>query len=274
MINYKKLMPELLEISTMAGLAILEIYQHPESMEIQTKSDSSPVTCADLMAHEVIKKGLNNLTPHWPILSEEDADIPYEQRQGWERYWLVDPLDGTKEFIKGNDEFTVNIALIEKGHSVLGIVHMPCFKHSYFAWQGGGAYKQQGEDAPIAICSRHDPSNPLFVVTSRHHGHSRLQTLLSSLGDPKVITYGSALKFCAVAEGEADLYPRLGPTSEWDTAAAQCIVEQAGGLVCDEQGDPFRYNQKPNLLNPAFFACGTREQKWLDFFSKLMRGDE
>lgn len=261
-----------MSIAQRAGAAILDVYCDPGSIEIKTKGDASPVTNADLKAHRIIKQALEKLTPDWPVLSEEEADIPYEERQSWDCYWLVDPLDGTKEFIKGNDEFTVNIALIEKGYTIVGIVHIPCAGVSYYAWKDGGAFKQKNDADPIAIKSCDDPQEPLSIVTSRHHGSPQLKNLLSHVGEHHLMTYGSALKFCAVAEGKADLYPRFGPTSEWDTAAAQCIVEQAGGAVCDEQGQPFRYNQKHSLLNPAFFACGTRKQHRLDFFSKLMIG--
>lgn len=270
----QSMLQEVVAIAKLAGAEILKIYQQKDDVNIKIKGDNSPVTEADLKAHQVIVEQLQQLTPEWPILSEEAADIPYETRRSWQYYWLVDPLDGTKEFIHGNDEFTVNIALIYQGQPILGVVYVPCADTTYYALNLEGAFKQVANDQPSAIHCSAEPQNPMRIVSSRHHKQPKLQQIFSAVGAYKLAVHGSALKFCVVAEGKADFYPRPGPTSEWDTAAAQCIVEQAGGVVCNEQGEPFRYNQKSSLLNPSFFASGSRQQSWVDFFSNLIIGDK
>jgi len=248
-----------------AGEAILHVYVG--DFDIVAKSDHSPVTEADLAAHRLIEAGLRALAPGLPVLSEEGADIPYATRQRWQRYWLVDPLDGTREFIKRNGEFTVNIALIEGGEAVLGVVHAPALGLTYGARRGGGAWKW-ADSQPLRIHARSRATTPPCVAASRSHADGRLQAYLDALGEHTRLNMGSALKSCLVAEGAADLYPRLGPTSEWDTAAAQCIVEEAGGFVTDTAMRRLRYNDKESLLNPEFFVFGDASIDWSSFLPK------
>ncbi len=251
---------QIVELARQAGAAIMEIYA--EDFSVQEKEDRSPLTKADMAAHQVIVTSLKQLTPEIPVLSEESAQIPYETRRRWARYWLVDPLDGTKEFIKRNGEFTVNIALIEDQRPALGVVHVPVSGISYFAQAGGDAFRQAPGQAPqkIQVCPKH--RQPVKVAGSRSHAGVDLQRYLEKLGDHEIVSMGSSLKLCLVAEGRADLYPRLGPTSEWDTAAAQAVVEAAGGVVTDTQMQPLRYNTKDSLLNPYFFVSGEKDMDW------------
>ncbi|MGB0713539.1 MAG: 3'(2'),5'-bisphosphate nucleotidase CysQ, partial [Gammaproteobacteria bacterium] len=223
-------------IAEQAGDRILEIYGG--EIAIETKEDESPLTAADLASHETIQQGLTELTPDIPVLSEESAAIPYEERSAWETYWLVDPLDGTKEFIKRNGEFTVNIALIDQGVPVLGVVYAPVHGTLYRAARGIGAQKYRRGGTPQSIAVRAKRPGKLRVVGSRSHAGETLLAYLGRLGDHTIVPMGSSLKLCLVAEGAADLYPRLGPTSEWDTAAAQAVVECAGGSVTDTDMNP------------------------------------
>ncbi len=261
--SYSRQCPDLLEpvitIAQKAGQRILDIYLGDFS--ITRKKDESPVTEADFAAHHTIIDGLKALTPELPVLSEESADIPFGERARWHCYWLVDPLDGTREFIKRNGEFTVNIALIEKHRSVLGVIYTPVCGISYWASRNSGAYKQKFGAKPEQIRARKKRGIPVIAV-SRAHCSSRQQRLLDNIGAHQVISVGSSLKSCLVAEGVADLYARLGPTSEWDTAAAQCIVEQAGGHITDTRMQPLRYNMKDSLLNPDFFVFGAKWHDW------------
>jgi len=199
------------------------------------------------------------------VLSEESEAIPYSERARWNTYWLVDPLDGTREFIKRNDEFTVNIALVHDHRPILGIVHAPALDTTYFATEGSGAFRQDGGEPPRAIQARRLGSRRPVVAGSRSHAGSRLGRFLENIGPHKHISMGSALKSCLVAEGTADLYVRLGPTSEWDTAAAQCVVEEAGGQVTDTAMRPLRYNVRDSLLNPEFFVFGADSRDWARF---------
>lgn len=250
------------DIAVNAGNAIMEIYKSGD-FGVDHKSDDSPLTKADLAAHEVIVEGLNALTPEIPVLSEESAEIPFEERKTWNKYWLVDPLDGTKEFIKQNGEFTVNIALIENGKSILSVVYVPVKEVSYSAAVGVGVFKRvEGKKHSISVMknSRFKPT----IVGSRSHVSDEMKAYLERVGQHEIVSMGSSLKFCLVAEGKADLYPRLGLTSEWDTAAAQCIVEQAGGHVVTLDGKPLLYNTKESLLNPHFMVYGDTSKKWAD----------
>ncbi|MBI3899519.1 MAG: 3'(2'),5'-bisphosphate nucleotidase CysQ [Gammaproteobacteria bacterium] len=242
-----------------AGRRILAVYAH--EFGVTAKGDGSPVTAADDAAQAVIVERLTQLTPQIPILSEEAASVDYADRAGWTRFWLVDPLDGTKEFISRNGEFTVNIALIEHGEPVLGVVHVPVNGVTYLACRGFGAFKRQGAGAPIAIRAQHYDGRRPRVVASRSHADASLQDYLTRVGEHDLVSMGSSLKFCLVAEGMADVYPRLGPTMEWDTGAAQCIVEVAGGRVVDPDGAPLRYN-KPSLRNPWLIASGAGGYDW------------
>ncbi len=253
------LLDPVIAIARGAGQKILNIYEG--DFNIAHKKDESPVTEADFAAHHTIIDGLKALTPELPVLSEESADIPFGERARWHCYWLVDPLDGTREFIKRNGEFTVNIALIEKHSPVLGVIHAPVSGISYFASRKSGAYKQESGAEPKQIQARQKRDIPVIAV-SRARCNSRQQRLLVNIGTHETISVGSSLKSCLVAEGTADLYARLGPTSEWDTAAAQCIVEQAGGHMTDTRMQPLRYNTKDSLLNPDFFVFGTNRYDW------------
>jgi 3'(2'), 5'-bisphosphate nucleotidase len=246
-------------IAVRAAAAILEVYD--SDFAVDHKDDRSPLTAADLAAHRLIVAALQMLTPDLPVLSEESAHVAWSQRRQWSRYWLVDPLDGTREFVKRNGEFTVNIALIDAHRPVLGVVQTPVTGELAFAWDGGGAWlAQRGGDArPIRTRAR---SSPLVVAGSRSHASDRETDLLARLGAHAKMALGSSLKFVRIAAAEADLYLRLGPTSEWDTAAGQCVLEQAGGAVLDFTGTPLRYNARDSLLNGDFFAVGERGADW------------
>ena len=258
-INLEYLCLNVIDIARVAGNKILEIYN--SDFDIEKKQDQTPLTTADIAAHNIIVDSLSQLTPEIPILSEESEYIPYDIRKQWQRYWLVDPLDGTREFIKRNGEFTVNIALIENHRSIIGVIYSPVLKIDYFAWQDGGAFKLDGskQHQPIRVRSL---KNKIIVAGSRSHGSEKQRAYIDRLGDIELITMGSSLKSCIVAEGKADIYPRLGPTSEWDTAAAQCIVEQAGGHMTTIDMQPMRYNSKDSLLNPEFFVFGDKSRDW------------
>ena len=255
------LLEPVVELALLAGNKILEVY-NSEEFSIQEKDDKSPLTAADLASHHAIVDGLTALTTDIPILSEESASLPYAERSSWQRYWLVDPLDGTREFIKRNGEFTVNIALIDAGVPVLSVVHVPVSGVSYLACKGQGAFKQEPGGERRAISVRKLGAGPVMVVGSRSHRGDSLISFLEKLGEHDMVGMGSSLKLCLVAEGAADLYPRLGPTSEWDTAAAQCVVEQAGGFVTDTDMKPLRYNTKDSLLNPFFLVFGDDSRDW------------
>ena len=251
---------EVRALAKQAGERILEIYN--TEFSVKEKDDRSPLTAADMASHKAIVAGLQALTPDVPVLSEEAAKIPFEERSGWHTYWLIDPLDGTKEFIKRNGEFTVNIALVHDGVPVLGVVHVPVSGVTYAACQGAGAVKEvpgQGEQ-PIRVRKLSD--GPVAVVGSRSHRGDSLNSFLEKLGEYEIVSMGSSLKICLVAEGIADVYPRLGPTSEWDTAAAHCVVEQAGGSLTDLEMKPLRYNSKDSLLNPFFLVFGDDSRDW------------
>jgi 3'(2'), 5'-bisphosphate nucleotidase len=252
------MLPSVLAIAREAGAAIMEIYHSGELGESR-KEDASPLTLADLAAHRIIARGLAALAPDIPVLSEEEAARPYAERRAWPRFWLVDPLDGTKEFIKRNGEFTVNIALIEQGVPVLGVVYAPALGVSYSAARGAGAFVQR-DGAPEAIHAHAWTAGaPVRVVASRSHADSRTAALIERLGEHERVSMGSSLKLCLVAEGKADVYPRLAPTMEWDTAAAHAVVSEAGGAVFDLDGKELCYG-KEDLHNPEFIVCH-REQK-------------
>lgn len=253
-----------LELAKCAGETILEVYQN--GYEITQKSDSTPLTTADLEAHRIISDGLTELEFKAPVLSEESSAVPYSERNEWDTYWLVDPLDGTREFIKRNGEFTVNIALIHEGRPVLGVVYAPVLQLSYYASLGGGAWKQVGDEKPRKIHVRKAPREKVIVARSRSpETGPNMRRFLEKLGDHEEVAMGSALKSCLVAEGAADVYARLGPTSEWDTGAAQCIVEEAGGHITDLKLKDLRYNTRESLINPHFFVFGNNRWNWPDF---------
>ena len=250
-------------LARQAGEKILEVYNTEFSVE--EKDDKSPLTAADMASHTTIVTRLETLTPDIPVLSEESAKIPYEERASWQTYWLIDPLDGTKEFIKRNGEFTVNIALIHAGVPVLGVVYVPVSGVTYAACEGKGTIKETPGEGEKPISVRKLSDGPVAVVGSRSHQGDSLKAFLARLGEHEIVSMGSSLKICLVAEGAADVYPRLGLTSEWDTAAAHCVVEQAGGSLTDLEMNRLRYNTKDSLLNPFFFVFGDDSRDWSDY---------
>lgn len=243
----------------------MDVYEGDDRRDFgaTTKIDNSPITEADLRSHKIIVEGLTAFTPQWPVLSEESADIPYETRAQWQTYWLVDPLDGTKEFVSRNGEFTVNIALIHDHVPVFGVVYVPVTGALYAGGKDSGAFKQVSDGERVNIQAANPSHTPPRIVGSRSHRGALLDVYLAALGEHELVSMGSSLKFCLVAEGQADLYPRLGPTSEWDTAAAQAVVEGAGGIVCTLDGQRLRYNTKADLLNPHFFVYADDSRDWL-----------
>jgi 3'(2'), 5'-bisphosphate nucleotidase len=244
-----------------AGDAILEVYA--TDFDVQAKADDSPLTQADMASHRVIDEGLRALTPEIPVISEESGLPPFEERRQWPIYWLIDPLDGTREFVNRNGEFTVNIALIEGRRPIFGVVHVPVTGRTYTGCEGVGASVRDEDGSSNSITVAHDSATPLRVVGSRSHRGASLDAYLDALGEVEMLPMGSSLKFCVVAEGGADIYPRLGPTSEWDTAAAQAVVEQAGGAVLKLDGQPLDYNAKADILNPHFLVLGPSDRNWL-----------
>ncbi len=240
----------ILTIARRAGDAICEVY-HSDEFGIETKADDTPLTRADRASHELIKSALDQLDPRLPVLSEEGKQLPAETRQAWNRFWLVDPLDGTKEFIKRNGEFTVNIAIVDGRQPVMGVIYVPVTRTVYMGAQGRGAWKQM-EDGPREAIHIQPPSDGRLVAArSRSHASKEEQEVFARCGVTEELHVGSSLKFCMVAEGKAHLYYRHGPTMEWDTGAGQAIVEAAGGTVTTPKGEPFLYN-KDVLINGPF----------------------
>jgi 3'(2'), 5'-bisphosphate nucleotidase len=258
---------DVIELARRAGQQLMTLWQQP--ITVRLKADRTPVTQADQLAHQIIEVGLNRLSPQIPVLSEEGTVAPWTQRQQWRQYWLVDPLDGTKDFVHGRPEFTVNIALIELHRPVLGVVYAPALDKLYYACQRQGAYVQYGDSAarPIHSCQQ-VPAVPR-IVCSRFHADAHLSERLTPLADYHLMTLSSSLKFGVVAEGEADVYPRFGATSQWDTAAGQCVLEVAGGQVVDFNQQPLQYNQRESLINDHFLASGAAADDWRRFFSPL-----
>ena len=267
------------DIARHAGEAILEVYDRADH-EVQTKDDNSPLTAADRAAHHIIVDGLHALAPDIPVLSEESEAPDYDVRRKWSRYFLVDPLDGTKEFINRNGEFTVNIALIEEGAPVLGVVFVPVKNVLYAGWctedKRTAWVERGGERQPIrtrAVKPRLRDGQTLTVVASRRHGGEALAGLMTVLEQhfSKLDTanMGSSIKLCLVAEGAADFYPRLAPTSEWDTAAAHAVVVAAGGKVVDTRFAALRYNAKEDILNPFFYVIGDPSFPWEDILGEV-----
>ncbi len=244
---------QLCSIAKNAGEEILRIYNN-DDVNISVKSNDTPVTNADIASHNEIIKGLTSAFPQFPIMSEEASVADWKQRQLWQTYWLIDPLDGTKEFIAKNGEFTVNIALVHKGQPIAGVVYAPALKKNFYGALKVGAWveSQDGvQPLPIKIHANH----PLTIVGSRSHPSPQTQEYLTRFDEYRLTSVGSSLKFCLLAEGSADLYPRLGPTHEWDTAAGQAVLEAAGGKVTElNSTTPLRYNQKKSTLNPHFLA--------------------
>ncbi len=263
------LLENVISISQLAGVAILEIYNSSD-FGVETKCDNSPLTKADLAAQHILEPALAKLIDGVPVLSEESELPEWSERQSWQRYWIIDPLDGTKEFIHRNDEFTVNVALIENGVPVLGVVYAPVYGWTYAGSSDIGAFKIDSNGrrniTVRSIASRLESNQPIQLVASRRHGAEAIDALEArietALGSVERVSMGSSLKLCMVAEGEADLYPRLALTSEWDTAAAQAVVEAAGGRVVDKSFALLRYNQKDDILNPFFHVIGDCDYDW------------
>lgn len=253
--DFVDLLDQVKSIALKAGKAVMSAYSASDC-NVECKEDLSPQTTADRDSHTIILGELDRLTPQWPVISEETASAPWKERAAWPVLWLVDPLDGTKEFLRRNGEFTVNIALVREGRPVLGVVYAPALGKLYCAAEGVGAFRSEDNHRiPIQVGCGTDSA--IRIVGSRSHADSETRSFVRQFGECEFIPMGSSLKFCLVAEGAADLYPRLGPTMEWDTAAAHCVVIEAGGSVTDLRGNPLTYN-KPDLHNPHFVARSNR----------------
>lgn len=252
--NYLSFLPDLIRIADKAGAEVLKIYH--TDFKVEFKEDKSPLTAADIASHDIIEEGLKKLTPEIPILSEESTDAPWSERRNWTRFWLVDPIDGTKEFTHRRDEFTVNIALIEDGVPVMGVVTAPALGEAFWGVQGEGAWKREknGSEHSIQVA---EPPPEKRVVASKSHLNEETRDFIEKLGPHKLVQAGSSLKFCRVAEGKADVYPRIGPTCEWDTGAADAVLRASGGKVETLDGQPLMYG-KQDLSNPNFVAFGKR----------------
>jgi 3'(2'), 5'-bisphosphate nucleotidase len=254
-------LPAVIGIADAAGREIMRIYE--TGFNVTFKDDRSPLTEADLAAQRVIGAGLAALTPDIAMLGEESSSQGIVQRRSWRRLWLVDPLDGTREFVKRNGEFTVNIALVEDHEPVLGVVAAPARAVLYAAARGCGAFRRDADGTRVPISSSAQAATPLRVLGSRSHADALTASLLARLGEQQRLSVGSALKFGLLAEGQADLYLRCGPTSEWDTAAGQALLTEAGGCVVDLAGAPLCYNAREGLINPSFMAYADRSRDWV-----------
>ena len=260
----ESMMPALQRIARKAGDAILDVYSGEFS--VTQKEDDSPLTRADLASHVIIQQELQSLTPDIPVLSEESAAIDFRTRSSWETYWLVDPLDGTKEFVNRNGEFTVNIALIDNHVPVCGVVHVPVSGVTYTGIKEIGAFRHEPGEPSRPIIVRLPCADPMVIVGSRSHANPMLDQFLRPLQPYEMVSMGSSLKFCLLAEGKADFYPRLGPTSEWDTGAAHAVVTAAGGQIIELDGKSLEYNRKDSLLNPEFLVVADPEKDWISLF--------
>jgi 3'(2'), 5'-bisphosphate nucleotidase len=258
MLNVSTLQEPLIQIAQKASSAILDIYVNSRQYPVKIKPDHSPLTQADLMAQEIIAAGLQQLTPDIPILSEENLIPPWEERSLWQYHWLVDPLDGTQPFIQHNGEFTVNIALIHAHQPIFGLIYVPVIEECYYAYADVGARKRDATGQEFVLKTRPWQSSQPHILTSHGAKEERLKARFPNFDTFAWTKMSSAWKFCWLAEGKADISPRFGNTSEWDTAAGQCILEMAGGALLDLQGRPLRYNMQPSLINPYFIAMGDR----------------
>jgi 3'(2'), 5'-bisphosphate nucleotidase len=263
MTERENLLNEVVEIAREAGEAILKVYEN-EDLGVSTKDDDSPLTRADMDAHNVIIERLAERTPDIPVHSEESEGVDWQERRHWQRFWLVDPLDGTKEFINRNGEFTVNIALVEHNRPTLGVVHVPARNTTYLGLAESGAWvEREGERQSIQA---RPLGETVVMVASRSHGSEKVDALAEriehEIAPVERTNMGSSLKFCLVAEGAADIYPRLSPTSEWDTAAAHAVVRAAGGTVVDTDFNELQYNLEEDVLNPSFLVFGAAPEKW------------
>lgn len=255
-----KLLRKVIRVARQAGEEILNYYHENRPLNVQKKEDDSPVTLADIAAHEIIKAGLAEICPTIPLLSEEDPIYDFEKRSGWQQYWLVDPLDGTREFIAKTGQFTVNIALIENAKPILGVIYVPLKDRIYAGASNLGCIREEGGVNRKVHVSPWVQGNELVIVATRREMQEKLQDQLLSISPIKVTYRSSSLKFSLIAEGRADIYLRKEPIHEWDTAAGQAIVESAGGAVLDLNWKALRYNTKPSLLNPPFIALGDSER--------------
>lgn len=247
------ILPDVIKIADEASERVLHIYQ--SDFKVSFKDDSSPITAADLASHEVIERGLRRISRDIPVLSEEGADIPWEERKHWRRFWLVDPIDGTKEFTQRTGEFTVNIAMIEDGQPIMGVVIAPALREAFWGVVGEGAFRRDrtGKTHRIQVV---EPKGVKRVVASKNHLNPETRAFIDKLGEHELVQAGSSLKFCRIAEGRADIYPRMGPTCEWDTGAAQAVLVAAGGKVQTVDGTPLQYG-KQDVVNPHFIAAGS-----------------
>ncbi|GAB5477344.1 MAG: 3'(2'),5'-bisphosphate nucleotidase CysQ [Marinobacter nauticus] len=250
--HYSSILPDVIKIADEASEKVLHIYQ--SDFKVNYKEDHSPITAADIASHDIIVKGLRQISRDIPILSEEGAEIPWEERKKWRRFWLIDPIDGTKDFTQRTGEFTVNIAMIEDGEPVMGVVTAPALKEAFWGIRGEGAHMRDrtGRVHRIRVA---EPKETLRVVASKNHLNEETRAFIEALGSHETVQAGSSLKFCRIAEGHADIYPRMAPTSEWDTAAAHAVLVAAGGKVQTPEGQPLVYG-KENILNPNFIAAG------------------
>ena len=252
-LDYNKLCNSILYISKKAGKEILKIY-NTEDVGVTYKEDKTPLTLADKASNNVIEKSLKELTPNIPILSEEGKNTNYNEREKWNMFWLIDPLDGTKEFIKRNGEFTVNIALISSGAPILGVVYAPVLDTAWYGIIDEGSYKMLKDESPVKI-NVIEPNSTIKVVTSRSHANNpKLNEFLKDYPNHELVKMGSSIKICLVADGTAHMYPRLWPTMEWDTAAAHAVVKYAGGNIYDLNNKNELIYNKSNLLNPEFLV--------------------
>lgn len=265
MFKQNAILDRVISIATQAGKETLKIYKDKKQREIIIKKDQSPLTEADMISHHIICEELSRLPLNIPILSEESATIEYSERKSWHTYWLIDPLDGTKEFVNHMGQFSINIALIENHLPILGVVYAPVEDVCYYAANKVGSYKKTKNEGEITIPSFKHTENEAIVVISNYEQSSELNLLLKAIGPHSLIRMGSSLKICLVAEGKADIYPRLFPTSEWDTAAAHCILlEAAGDIYSLNDKTSLRYNTKSSLLNPSFIAINNSNKQWLN----------
>jgi len=244
------------EIAKDAGLAIVQIYN--SDFDYKLKKDFSPITEADNISHTIITERLKILAPKIPIISEENCDIPYSIRSRWKKYWLVDPLDGTKEFINKNGDFTVNIALIDNNTPIFGVIHIPVTNETYWGSKVNGSFYSNANNDVKQIRVSKNNNNPIRLVISRSHPSELLNDLLEKIIDYEILKVGSSIKFCHIASGQAECYPRFGPTSEWDTAAGEAIVSFAGGNMVNVTGKSMNYNAKEDYLNPNFIVSNDK----------------
>lgn len=265
MLDLESLTLEAYTVAVEAGEAIMGFYRQTEPLVPEFKADASPLTVADQASHEILAKGLAKLRFEGqaiPLLSEEGPQYSFMERQKWHQYWCVDPLDGTKDFLRRNDEFTVNIALVHDHIPIIGIIYVPAQQKGYLAWEKGGAYRCEKGEAKQRIATKRPFSKPVRVAVSRYHGLETLQPYLTTLGETVLIHQGSALKFCTVALGEADIFLRLSPSSEWDNAAGQCLIQETGGAVYSFDGQPLSYNRSGTLEQRPFIAVADSAFDW------------